>query len=116
MNITKPVYKHDCEECIFLGNLSYSGRWVPQGVISVDLYYHHGTIPTFIARYGDDGPEYFSGFQIDWVLRDDMRDYPLLEAFKRAVKKEIVTFRLDKGYEYNWIVQFQKEDGYLWAD
>lgn len=44
-----PIYKHDCNECIFLGTFS-----------SKDLYFCK-TEPTVIARYSDDGPAIFQG-------------------------------------------------------
>jgi hypothetical protein len=45
----KPLFKHDCDKCVFLG--VYKNH---------DLYYCN-TEPTVIARYGDNGCEYFSG-------------------------------------------------------
>lgn len=48
---TTPVFKHDCEACIFLGH--WCGR---------DLWYHKGVTETVIARFGNDGMDYISGF------------------------------------------------------
>lgn len=47
-----PQYKHDCTECIFMGQMGvYDLYYCPQG----------GRIPTVIARFGDGGGEYKSG-------------------------------------------------------
>lgn len=52
---TERRYKHDCETCKFLGHYN-----------EYDLYYCSQTgLPTVIARYGDDGPEYTSGMGSD---------------------------------------------------
>lgn len=52
----KPRYTHDCEKCMYLGNFEkYDLYWCMQGV----------NIPTVIARYGDEGSEYTSGWEID---------------------------------------------------
>ena len=55
MNNTTPKFTHDCDKCKFLGSGKYQGA-------DADFY----TCPTFegrrtfIARYGDEGPEYSS--------------------------------------------------------
>ena len=46
----KPRYKHDCDECTFLG--PYRG---------FDLYVCDWTV---IARFGDDDPDYKSGLEV----------------------------------------------------
>ncbi len=44
-------YKHDCEQCIYLGEFSEQ-----------DLYFcEQGGIPTVIARWSDEGGDYNSG-------------------------------------------------------
>lgn len=47
-------YKHDCDQCIFLGN-SEDGK--------KDLYFcmQGGNFPTVIARFSSRGPDYISG-------------------------------------------------------
>jgi hypothetical protein len=45
----KPIFRHDCEACSFLGHYEEH-----------DLYYCPGE-PTVIARYGSEGPDYKSG-------------------------------------------------------
>ena len=111
MNITKPVYQHDCERCIFLGNMSYSGRWVPEGIISVDLYVCLQRIngATFIARFGDEGSEYMSGFSTYWLFNREYDDYPLLEAMRRAFEHEIISVQLKKAITISVIATFKKK-------
>lgn len=46
-----PAFTHDDDEhCVFLGH--FQAR---------DLYVHHAGIPTYVARYGNEGEEYMSG-------------------------------------------------------
>lgn len=50
----KPKHKHDCEECEYRGSLQLGDKWF-------DFYRcPQGGIKTTLARYGSDGPEYFS--------------------------------------------------------
>lgn len=56
----KPIFAHDCTGCEFLGQTIGGGR-------IVDLYAHPSKYPgdisrdaTIIARYGSDGPDYYS--------------------------------------------------------
>jgi len=62
-----PQFVHDCPDCTFLGCHD-----------KFDLYHcrQHG-IPTVIARYGSDGPEYISGMNV--------KHPALIEAKKRAM-------------------------------
>jgi len=55
-----PRYEHDCHACTFLG------RRVDLHRGEVDLYhcYQLEELPTVIARYGDNGPDYTSGRNI----------------------------------------------------
>lgn len=86
-----PVYKHDCDKCVFLGNMPYSGSFVPEGVISVDLYVCClDSRVTFIARFGNDPGDYMSGFSAFWFFRNDMRDYPLIPAVKEAFLRGLI--------------------------
>ena len=56
MKAPEKHYIHDdCKGCIFLGNLR-------EGDTLYDLYYcSQNGMPTVIARYGNDGPDYMSG-------------------------------------------------------
>jgi len=50
-------HQHDCAICIFLGNFTVSSGG---DVLKYDGYICPGEIPTVLARYGSDGPEYVS--------------------------------------------------------
>lgn len=69
-----PMFTHDCEQCVFLGH--YNNH---------DLYYcgHPDVqqgIPTLIARWGNDGPEYSSGMAFVGTIPE------ITEAYRRAKK------------------------------
>lgn len=50
-----PRYRHDCDNCVFLGPYAANG-------LVYDLYYHPGGVAeTLVARCGDDGSDYESG-------------------------------------------------------
>ena len=80
INMTKQ-FEHDCEGCTFLGQYK---KW--------DLYHcmDFGTIPTLIARWGDEGPENTSGedFSLPFynpLLKARLHPHPgLAEARRRA--------------------------------
>ena len=48
-----PAYKHDCSRCQFLGQTIGGGK-------IHDLYLHPGPNETVIARFSDNGPDYYS--------------------------------------------------------
>jgi hypothetical protein len=80
----KPQFKHDCEDCTFLGRYRcHDLRWPPD----YDLYYclQGGGSPTVIARYDDEGSHYFSGI----VFGNN--GSPLKEAYERAKAKGLLT-------------------------
>ena len=85
----KPQYQHNCEACVFLGRYTDSDQQR-----DFDLYVcPQGGIPTVIARFGNDGPEYSSGlpFALEQVLGQiDGNSYTraLAEALRRAVASE----------------------------
>lgn len=69
-----PQYKHDCDDCIFLGR--YDGH---------DLYFHKKFPVTVLARFGNNGPDYVSGLLM-WKI------IPVLhEAAIRAVAQRLMT-------------------------
>ena len=69
-----PQYQHDCDECLFLGR--FKGN---------DLYYHPSdNWPTVIARHGDDGPDYISGFAFCRTVPE------LSEALFRAAERGLI--------------------------
>ena len=53
--IPDPIYKHDCDVCIYLG--SY------QLILDYDLYLCQAS-KTVIARWGSEGPQYVSGLAL----------------------------------------------------
>ncbi len=55
-----PQFKHDCDECHFLGQYVIAGSCDPDNA-RFDLYFCEKSLPTVIARYGDNGPDYSSG-------------------------------------------------------
>lgn len=49
--MTSPHFQHDCEECVYIGHYDEH-----------DLYRcPQMGMPTIVARFGDDGPDYDSG-------------------------------------------------------
>lgn len=57
-NKLTPRYTHDCSLCTFLGMFR-----------EYDIYVHDTNedgYPTIIARYGDEGPDYASGFYLNY--------------------------------------------------
>jgi hypothetical protein len=67
----KPLFKHDCEKCLFLGvfNEDHDGYYCP-------------TEETCIARYGDK-PEQYLSMPIKCIPDEDM----LLSAVKKSVEE-----------------------------
>lgn len=59
-----PKYKHDCDEC------KYMGPMITASMIETDLYacWHQG-MPTWVLRFGDDGPDYTSNHNFDFIDR-----------------------------------------------
>ncbi len=54
--IPGPVHTHDCDECCYLGSIDLKEVY--------DLYFcSEAFIPTVIARYGSNGPDYTSGME-----------------------------------------------------
>ena len=72
-----PLYKHDCNLCVYLGiciDHSQKNEFQPL----VDLYYHDAGNPTVLARYSDEPGDYSSG------LLFATSTHVLKEAYKRA--------------------------------
>ena len=84
----EPKYKHDCNNCKFLGN--YVGSF--KGQIE-DLYICvHERGATLIRRFGNDGSEYWS-CPLEIALRfvaDQNHGYVRI-AIKRAIQDGIIT-------------------------
>lgn len=73
-----PQFKHDCDHCVFIGRYNHEwivvGRTVIEPGQAYDLYFCNqaGTIPTVVARFGDEGADYISGLRladVDPVLK-----------------------------------------------
>ncbi len=79
MSDEKPRFVHDCERCEFLGSEN-----------SRDLYFctQGRELPTVIARFGDDGPDYSSG--LPFAVEGEFGIPELLEAKKRAIAKGFI--------------------------
>lgn len=80
-------FQHDCDHCVFLGRHTIDS-------IEYDLYVcpkrNTNIISTLIARYSDDGPDYYSGliFAIEFKNGFISRTGEVLyEALKRAQEK-----------------------------
>lgn len=74
-----PIYIHDCDDCIFLGNFETCESGKNE---KYDLYFCENG-PTVIARYGDKGWEYASGLR----FANPDGTPSLYEAKLRAIKK-----------------------------
>lgn len=84
----KPIFKHECDKCIFLGG--YTGN---NGSYA-DLYYCLQLgIPTVIARYSDEGDDYVSGLQFASAKGTGF-EKPFIavmrEAKRRAIEKGLI--------------------------
>ncbi len=79
----EPRFQHDCSCCTFLGTHKNESH-------DVDLYHcdQGGSIPTVIARFSGDGPDYTSGITSDDPL--------LVEARLRAQERGLrITIKRD---------------------
>ena len=82
MTYPTPRHEHDCSGCTYLGHHDdQTGQY--------DLYFctQGGNIPTVIARFGSDGPDYQSGLEFGkfGIIPS------LTTAYQRAVEKGLVT-------------------------
>lgn len=80
-----PKYQHDCPACRFLGGYTHEGE-------HYDLYACNqgGAVPTVIARWSDNGPDYTSGQSIgrSLALNPEHQAHPLAEAYRRHLLLE----------------------------
>jgi hypothetical protein len=84
-----PRFTHDCQHCVFLGSYDDEGR-------VADLYVHtSGSMPTVIARYGSDGPDYCSGMSFSYGSNP-----ALSEARRRAEERNLVEYDIYEALEY----------------
>ena len=80
------LYTHDCDKCIYLGDYTDYQPSQRQITAVFDLYYcpQGGGLPTVIARYGSEGPDYTSGLAGAGVVPE------LAEAKKRAQERGLL--------------------------
>lgn len=71
------IYTHDCGQCISLGQFVLFDADHPY-----DLYFCAKSVPTVIARYGNNGHEYESGI--------GSKSLPLLEAERRSCERGLL--------------------------
>ena len=82
----KPKFKHDCSCCTFLGVTKYDNEYY-------DLYFCAGAgMPTVIARFSDEGPDYMSGmnFGVSELFSGEI-SRPLAIALQLAYQKKLIT-------------------------
>lgn len=90
---TRPLHRHDCDACIFLGRHFCVGAYAG----AYDLYYHPGhpeITESVIARYGDEG-SYYSGMHfaapyVDITGAHQPGITPLIEAKRRAALQNLM--------------------------
>lgn len=86
----KPLFEHDCNECVFLG--LFMSKKYEASIFdhrNYDLYFcNQGGLFTVIARYGNDGHSYISGlpFAKHGVVK------PLCVARSLAIEKKLMTW------------------------
>jgi hypothetical protein len=88
---TTPLYVHDCESCIFLGDYD-------DGTREYDLYFcptgglHSNSV---IARYGEN-EKYLSGtrFAISFLFEGEI-EHPLAVALMRTYQKDLITVNIE---------------------
>lgn len=89
----KPLYAHDCDQCVFLGSYGYVGQ-------DFDLYFcnQDRLWPTVVARYSSDGPDYESGLAAAKHIERSVEglgstsvNHPLVEAKRRAKERGLIT-------------------------
>lgn len=82
----KRHYTHDCKGCIYLGSFydvtTYNGHAI------WDLYISLGSIPTVIARHGNDGPDYNSWDVVAGIQKRSCK--AIVEEYNRAVNEGLV--------------------------
>lgn len=95
MEEIRPFWKHDCEDCIYLGPATAARETPPKDDrvtmpdgLEVDLYYcpEARPFPTVIARYGSEPHEYKSGILFGMMALDD----DLKEAYQRATSYGLI--------------------------
>lgn len=90
---TKPVHEHECGNCIYLGTERCRETQWTYGT-RYDLYFctQGGTIPTVLARWSSNGPDFTSGllFAKDHI-QAGRHFHPLAIAYTRAIAYGLLT-------------------------
>lgn len=84
-------FKHDCDACVFLGHFERPPGNLYTLKNNFDLYYCRGEIgTTLIARFGDEGEQYASGFAHFYKEETDTisANNPLRQAFLRLPERK----------------------------
>lgn len=88
---TVPIHKHDCDECIFLGdyndgNYDYDLYFCPKGGISGN---------SVIARYGEN-EKYMSGtnFAISYLFEGNL-EHPLVVALLETYHQKLISVKIE---------------------
>ena len=94
----KPNFKHDCDECVFLGEIRFRNNFTrevdPDTVQVADLYVcPQGGYPTVIARFSDTDSDYISGIM---THNQELQHIALHEAQLRAFSAGILKITFDK--------------------
>lgn len=86
----KPLFQHDCGHCHYLGTYrDEAGRMS-------DLWVHlTGALPTVIARYSSEGPDYTSGMSFSYGL-----NAALTEARRRAEQRGLREYNTWEALNY----------------
>lgn len=61
MNLTSPLYKHDCAHCAYLGPYTFDAQFAnATREVTVDLYAYEAQDDQtlLVARFGDEGRDY----------------------------------------------------------
>jgi hypothetical protein len=82
----QPLYTHDCEHCQFLGTYFFE-----ELKSKYDLYFHEGSTPEVIARFGDE-PSYNLSLDVETAAHLEARSgtKPLCVAYKRAKERGLI--------------------------
>jgi len=90
-----PRYKHDCENCVFLGNFTLDVTYYDFYVCAAGK-----NISTVVARYSSDDPDYISGLEVALMYEKGIQKESngfispqgriLYEALKRAEERGFI--------------------------
>lgn len=103
--MSAPKFKHDCDGCIFLGRFSEFHTFCTR---EHDLYVHwDDTQKTVIARYGNEGAEYVSGFSLMGFVQELKTAFAV--AIERGLIPEIVSYPVPLREAFNDDLEAIKE-------